>query len=302
MVEGAAAAGAQEPPALRFDGVSGECIVDGRPVYQSRWFCLGWLGAAKPNHGMQLTWLIGTQIRLGRLAVAPSGGAGWLIRHAADARALGGLREEIPVRPNVLNRRQMAIGFAAMLILAGSSIALFRRDVVWLVVPIPADAETYVNKAQICVQAVSNDRGAIFASVRPEGNRCLSSSCTEIYLDDANVVVSQLTYSLHFNSGFAFRDITAERGVCRTDCMAVRGKDLQLGPLWPGYYSVWLGTTWLGQIEVQETGVPVGRGCVSSSQPAAFLPVATPTERAQPQSYPAPILTENGLRPTLGYP
>ena len=45
-------------------------------------------GKLPPNHGMQLTWLIGAQIRLGRLAKAPSGDAGWLTRHAADARAL----------------------------------------------------------------------------------------------------------------------------------------------------------------------------------------------------------------------
>ena len=31
---------------------------------------------ARPNNGMQLTWLIGTQIQLGRLAGAPSGDRG----------------------------------------------------------------------------------------------------------------------------------------------------------------------------------------------------------------------------------
>ena len=41
------------------------------------------------NNGMQLTWLTGTRIRLGRLAIASSGDAGWLTRHAADAWPLG---------------------------------------------------------------------------------------------------------------------------------------------------------------------------------------------------------------------
>jgi len=32
----------------------------------------------RANNGMQLTWLIGTQIRPGRLAGAPSANRGWL--------------------------------------------------------------------------------------------------------------------------------------------------------------------------------------------------------------------------------
>ena len=39
----------------------------------------------RPNNGMQLTWLIGTQIRLGRLAEEPLGDRAYSPRHAADA-------------------------------------------------------------------------------------------------------------------------------------------------------------------------------------------------------------------------
>ncbi len=59
LVDGAAAAGPKGPPALRFGGVSGACVVERRPVYQSRWFWRGLCRAAKPNERMQLTWLIG---------------------------------------------------------------------------------------------------------------------------------------------------------------------------------------------------------------------------------------------------
>ena len=41
-------------------------------------FALPLCGLVRANHGMQLTWLIGTQIRLGRLAEAPSANPGWL--------------------------------------------------------------------------------------------------------------------------------------------------------------------------------------------------------------------------------
>ena len=86
LADGAAAAGPKEPPALRFGGVSGECVVERRPVYQSRWFWLVGRGAAKPNERMQLTWLLGAPIRAG-LGSRPRLRAGRprLTRHAADA-------------------------------------------------------------------------------------------------------------------------------------------------------------------------------------------------------------------------
>ena len=197
-----------------------------------------------------------------------------------------------------------ATWLAAVAVVLGIGLAVFRRDLLWLGSVVPADAENYVNTGGVCVFVPSFESRTYVAAIGLEGNRCLSSSCTDVYLREANVFVSQLTYSLHFNSRFAFRDYARERRACTADCSAVQGFYLQLGPLAPGLYSVWLGTTWLGQIELTEGGVTEGRGCVSSSQPSGYLVPSTPVPPVvtTPQPYPVPGIVLTAAPTTVGYP
>lgn len=187
--------------------------------------------------------------------------------------------------------------------LAGAAVGVFRRDLLWASVRAPAHATVQVNEASICLQGPGTNETGYRAFVVPIGAGCLSSSCTARYEERADVLLSPLTGSLHFNSRFVFADLTAVMMGCNADCGSGGTAEVDVPALADGTYGVWLGTTWLGAITVSEGGGWLQPSCLSSQtagQPAPPTPRPIPASGTQ-APYPA-YPTVSPLPPAPGYP
>ena len=180
-------------------------------------------------------------------------------------------------------------------------VLVFRRDVIHVPILAPWGSTAEVNEATFCFSQFRISDTSM--SVNVQSATCASSSCTQRYLNFADAWVSDLTRSIHLNSKFVYQRNPDPSARCTADCGGVGYQTIPIGPLTRGKYSVWLGTTWVGEIEVRTDGRETGGGCVSPSAPGVRLVdlnEAEPqtTSPAQP-AYPVP--TESpGLAP--GYP
>jgi len=186
-------------------------------------------------------------------------------------------------------------------LLAAMFVWVFRRDMVHIPIFAPWGSTAEVNEATICFSQFRISDTSM--SVNVQSATCLSSSCTQRYLTFADAWVSDLTRSIHFNSKFVYQPNPDPNARCTADCGGVGYQTVPIGPLTPGKYSLWLGTTWVGELEVRTDGRETGGGCVSPMTRGARLPdLSDASSSTSVEVVPAyPVPTESpGLAP--GYP
>ena len=185
-----------------------------------------------------------------------------------------------------------------VVILTAVFLLVFRRDVFFIPVFAPWGSSAEANAAEICFSQLRVSGPSL--SVFVKSSTCASSSCTERYGTFGDAWVNDLTRSIHFNSKFVYGRARDPNLLCTADCAGAGHITVFVGPITPGKYSVWLGTTWVGEIEVRVDGRETGGGCLSPSTPGARLPdLNVPIPSQTTPAYPVP--TEPlGFAP--GYP
>jgi hypothetical protein len=114
-----------------------------------------------------------------------------------------------------------------------------------------SDAQTEVliieNEGEVCFTGCPQCQ-ELRAHFRPEG--CFSSSCTRILEQFGEVTVDQSAFAIRFHTRFILdRRLPGQFG-CTGDCGGGRSVEFDLGFLERGRYSVWLGDSKVGDLNV----------------------------------------------------
>lgn len=183
----------------------------------------------------------------------------------------------------------VAVGVGA----AGWAVVRYGRDVLWPSGMLPGDV-VRENEAVVCFRREMH--GAYPAIVaRVTTLYCLSSSCTERFVQQAHIDVHEQGRVILVTSKFIYRDTRVNGVQCTADCSGGGVVTVPLGDILPARYTVWIGDRRAGEIDVPSTQNPwIGDSCVSSrtqedskrasptSSPAPYPSLFTPEVRAYP--------------------